>query len=379
MRTGIALSATAHLILVTLTVVLAGPAPFNVEPAEGILVDLVTPEEAQEQPPEETAKVDEPEKPQLPEIEKTKEEFAKDEMKKEEKAKEEKAKEEKILPAAQDLLQDLRKEARAETPKEAPKEAAKEAAKETAQEPSKEPAREASKEPERQPEKQPEQAPARDAAKEPGQEASNEASKEPAKGPPPPAGPPPPLPPVRPPELARPDSAPPASPPEAAPQDAQPDEAPPAGPALAGIPLPAMAEAPTDNVTPPLAPDLLMEMARLGKANGFDAVAEEQAKLTPDEIAAFRTSVQKCWTRPTNIPANAKLQMVMRVSFKPDGALAADPMLIAAPASKLGPALVRAAQAAVKRCQPYAALPADKYKEWRVLDLRFSPAGIVGG
>ena len=64
MRTGIALSATAHLILVTLAVVLAGPAPFDVEPAEGILVDLVTPEEAQGQAPEETAKIDEPEKTQ---------------------------------------------------------------------------------------------------------------------------------------------------------------------------------------------------------------------------------------------------------------------------------------------------------------------------
>ncbi|NJO54215.1 MAG: hypothetical protein HC829_04610 [Bacteroidales bacterium] len=55
MRTGIALSAAAHLSLVALAVALAGPAPFDVEPAKGILVDLVTPEEAQDQTPENKA------------------------------------------------------------------------------------------------------------------------------------------------------------------------------------------------------------------------------------------------------------------------------------------------------------------------------------
>ena len=220
------------------------------------------------------------------------------------------------MAAAQHLLQDLRKEFQAEVPKEAAKE--------------------------------PEKEPAKDAPK--------EASKEAAKGPPPagPSMPPPPMPPVRPPELARPDSAPPSSPPEAPPQDAQPAEAPPAGPALADIPLPAMAEAPADEVPPPLAPDLLMDMARLGKANGFDAVAEERAKLTPNEIAAFRASVQKCWKRPDNVPANAKLTIVLQVSLKPNGSLAGvpDPIAIEGAAAKFGPAFMRAAQTALRSAAP---------------------------
>jgi hypothetical protein len=39
---------------------------------------------------------------------------------------------------------------------------------------------------------------------------------------------------------------------------------------------------------------------------------------------------------------------------------------------------MRAAQEAVRRCQPYSVLPPAKYQEWRVLDLPFTPDGISG-
>ena len=38
-----------------------------------------------------------------------------------------------------------------------------------------------------------------------------------------------------------------------------------------------------------------------------------------------------------------------------------------------GPPLVQAAVSAIKQCAPYTMLPAAKYKEWRVLDINFSP------
>ena len=53
-------------------------------------------------------------------------------------------------------------------------------------------------------------------------------------------------------------------------------------------------------------------------------------------------------------------------------------MLIQAPASALGPALVKAAITAVQQCQPYTALPRAKFVEWQVLDLRFTPDGPSG-
>ena len=68
----------------------------------------------------------------------------------------------------------------------------------------------------------------------------------------------------------------------------------------------------------------------------------------------------------------------LRVFLRPDGALAADPMLVAAPAAREGPAMVQAATQAFKACQPYA-LPAEKYNEWKTLDITLSPRDMTGG
>jgi hypothetical protein len=40
---------------------------------------------------------------------------------------------------------------------------------------------------------------------------------------------------------------------------------------------------------------------------------------------------------------------------------------------------MQAAIRTLKDCQPYAFLPADKYREWKVLDLSFSPREMTGG
>ena len=63
----------------------------------------------------------------------------------------------------------------------------------------------------------------------------------------------------------------------------------------------------------------------------------------------------------------------------PDGRLAADPILIEASASMKGPLLMQGAISALQACQPYAMLPADRYGEWKVLDLSFTPQDFSGG
>ena len=62
----------------------------------------------------------------------------------------------------------------------------------------------------------------------------------------------------------------------------------------------------------------------------------------------------------------------------PDGRLAAPPMLVEASASAKGPALMESAVSALQACQPYSMLPADKYREWKVLDLNFTPDDFTG-
>jgi hypothetical protein len=47
--------------------------------------------------------------------------------------------------------------------------------------------------------------------------------------------------------------------------------------------------------------------------------------------------------------------------------------LIEGTASMKGVQLMQGAVAALTACQPYAMLPADRYGEWKVLDLSFTP------
>ena len=107
------------------------------------------------------------------------------------------------------------------------------------------------------------------------------------------------------------------------------------------------------------------------------APSEYQANLTPEEIARFSAHVQSCWTSPAGLVNAPKLEVVIRVGLRPDGRFTVVPALLAAPASAQGPALVKAAMRALQQCQPYNALPAGKYDEWRLLDLRFSADGMA--
>jgi hypothetical protein len=54
-------------------------------------------------------------------------------------------------------------------------------------------------------------------------------------------------------------------------------------------------------------------------------------------------------------------------------------LLIEASASAKGPLLMQAAVEALAACQPYAGLPAEKYNEWKVIDLSFTPRDFGGG
>ena len=114
-------------------------------------------------------------------------------------------------------------------------------------------------------------------------------------------------------------------------------------------------------------------------AEGFDAPAQGTAKLSREEVAAFRAHLQKCWNPPATIADAQKLKVVLRVALGPNGALTGSPTLIEASASAHGPALVATAISALRQCQPYGFLPAGKYEEWKLLDLSFSPRGMSGG
>jgi hypothetical protein len=149
----------------------------------------------------------------------------------------------------------------------------------------------------------------------------------------------------------------------------QPTEPPQIPQSAAQLPEPSMA----DMFGLPLAlPD-----GRLG--GGFDAPAIDTAKISSSDITTFREHLKSCLTRPGSVAAGDKIRVVLRIALKPDGTLAATPTLIEASASAKGPALMASAINGLRACQPYAMLPADRYKEWKVLDLSFTPQDFAGG
>ena len=111
----------------------------------------------------------------------------------------------------------------------------------------------------------------------------------------------------------------------------------------------------------------------------FDTVAFTAAKVSTDDVAKFREHLKTCSVLPASIAPTDKVTIRLRANFLPDGTLASAPLLIEASASAKGPLLMQAAIEALVACQPYAALPADKYNEWKVLDLSFTPRDFKGG
>jgi hypothetical protein len=112
---------------------------------------------------------------------------------------------------------------------------------------------------------------------------------------------------------------------------------------------------------------------------GFDSPSESAANLSAKELTAFKLQVQKCWNTPAGVTNMEKLHVVLRLALARDGMLTTRPLLIEGSASPHGPALVESAISALRQCQPYRLLPADRYEEWKVLDLTFSPNGVSGG
>jgi hypothetical protein len=106
---------------------------------------------------------------------------------------------------------------------------------------------------------------------------------------------------------------------------------------------------------------------------GFDAPASRPADVASNLVAEFRRHLKTCSKLPAAVGPSDKIKIKLRVFMTLEGRLAAEPILIEASASAKGPALMQSAIGALEACQPYAMLPADRYGEWQVLDLSFTP------
>ena len=127
-----------------------------------------------------------------------------------------------------------------------------------------------------------------------------------------------------------------------------------------------------------LPPDLPPSLPQATSGDAFDGPASKAADLASSLVTEFRRHLKTCSKLPPSIASSDKVKIVLRVFMTPEAKLAAEPVLIEASASAKGPLLMQGAISALEACQPYAMLPVDRYGEWKVLDLSFTPQDFAG-
>lgn len=179
--------------------------------------------------------------------------------------------------------------------------------------------------------------------------------------------------------------------PKPEPPASQPPQPPPqaqAQPAPQANALPAPAPSPSSGYVPPepdvtvkynvmlglpeaLPPSVLSADAGDRKGDGGDAAA--RAEVGTDMVSAFRDRIKQCSKLPASLAPTDDLFVKMRILMTPAGRLAAEPIAKEGSASLKAIDLKQAAVAALSACQPYTMLPPEKYGEWKVIDLTFTP------
>ncbi|TQF43024.1 hypothetical protein UNPF46_03590 [Bradyrhizobium sp. UNPF46] len=114
------------------------------------------------------------------------------------------------------------------------------------------------------------------------------------------------------------------------------------------------------------------------KDDGGDAKDSIAAKLPAEIVAELRRHLRGCAKLPAGLSPTDNVHIKLRTVFATDGTLAREPILIEAPPSAKGVALVKSAMSAIQGCQPYKMLPPNLYEEWKVMDLPFSPRDFGG-
>ena len=108
-------------------------------------------------------------------------------------------------------------------------------------------------------------------------------------------------------------------------------------------------------------------LAPVGKALG-----SRPTTLSPQELDAMSVQAKRCWKIPAGWTDPHQVTVTVRFRLNRDGTLDGTPDVVEFPASELGKTAALGAIHAVVECGPFR-LPADKYDQWRDVQLRFAP------
>jgi len=119
--------------------------------------------------------------------------------------------------------------------------------------------------------------------------------------------------------------------------------------------------------------DNLNNAASLGLSNGA------AAQLSLSELEALRARLAQLWTLPAGAKDPEELVVQIRIKLKPDGRLAAPPMVLTSGKSALFIAARDSAIRALFRGQPYDMLRPEHYEQWKDVEITFDPRDMIRG
>ena len=100
--------------------------------------------------------------------------------------------------------------------------------------------------------------------------------------------------------------------------------------------------------------------------------------MTGAEKDGLKLAIQRCWSMPA-VGDLTDLKITVAATLEPDGTVIASSIRMIEPASPPDGRFqmaFRAASTALRRCGPYT-LPAEKYAQWRNVEIVFNPEGMV--
>jgi colicin import membrane protein len=103
------------------------------------------------------------------------------------------------------------------------------------------------------------------------------------------------------------------------------------------------------------------------------------AQLTQNELDALRARLRQCWSVPVGLAEARDLIVTVRIQFKQDGSLAAEPRLMNHDGRPAFVAASESALRAVRSCAPYSFLPVAKYEAWKDVIVDFDPRDMFRG
>jgi hypothetical protein len=125
----------------------------------------------------------------------------------------------------------------------------------------------------------------------------------------------------------------------------------------------------------------LAQLALLGGrlGGGFAAPPVNSPLVGYDYTLAFRERVSSCAPLPPGIDRSDKISVGVRIFLNRDGTVAKTPQPLDGNLSAKQQALFQNFVNGLEKCQPYTMLPADKYQQWKTLDVLVYPLESYGG